>query len=201
MFWSAFHSFLKRNLLPLCCLAAALLIMACENDLRDVEKLANIQQEENVNISKDVTVVYSDSAKVKAELTSPELREYPDSIGQYEFKKGVLIRFFDEFGKESQRIRSDYALQKVKEGLTEFRKNVVVTMADGSVINTEELFYDEENQRYYNTVPISFHFKDQRGSAHANSFTSDINFKKIHGPGMTGDYLPSDKQQFPTFGN
>src|SRR5690606_10460511 len=79
--------------------SGALLFVACENDLSDVEKIANIQQEENVNISKDVTVIYSDSARVKAELTAPELREYPDSIAMYEFQKGVLIRFFDEEGK------------------------------------------------------------------------------------------------------
>lgn len=176
------------------------LLMSCENDLREVEKIANIQQEENVNISKNVTVTYSDSAQVKAELTSPELREYPDSLGIYEFQKGVLIRFFDEFGKESQRIRSDFAVQKVKEGLTEFRKNVLVNMADGSIIKTEELFYDEENQRYYNTQPITFDFKDERGSLQATSFTSDAGFKKIDGQNMTGFYIPSGEQTFPAFG-
>lgn len=175
--------------------------MGCENDLRDVEKIANIQQEENVNLSKDVTVIYSDSAIVKAELTSPELREYPDSIAMYEFQKGVLIRFFDEEATESQRIRSDYALQKVEEGLTEFRKNVVLTMADGSIIKTEELFYDEKKQIYYNTLPITFEMKDGRGSFQATSFISDANFKKIDGQNMTGYYIPSDDQQFPSFGN
>src|SRR5690606_5240609 len=118
--------------LPLVCLGAMLLI-ACENDLRDVEKFANIQQEENVNIYKEVTVIYSDSDTIKEELTAPELREYPDSIAMYEFQKGVLVRFFDENNQESQRIRSDYAVQKIEEGLTEFRKNVVLTMANGSV--------------------------------------------------------------------
>ncbi|MFD2537352.1 LptA/OstA family protein [Sphingobacterium chuzhouense] len=182
-------------------LLGALSFMACENDLRDVEKIANIQQEENVNISRDVTVIYSDSAKVKAELTAPELREYPDSIAMYEFQKGVLIRFFDEHGGESQRIRSDYAVQKINEGLTEFRKNVVVNMVDGSVIKTEELYFDEKKNIYYNSVPITFDFKDQRGSLQATSFISDTDFKKIDGQNMTGFYIPSGDQQLPSFGN
>jgi len=186
--------------LPLVCLGS-MLLMACENDLRDVEKIANIQQEENVNISKDVTVIYSDSATVKAELTAPELREYPDSIAMYEFQKGVLVRFFDENNQESQRIRSDYAVQKIEEGLTEFRKNVVLTMANGSVIKTEELLFDEKKQIYYNSVPITFDMKDSRGSFQATSFISDADFKKIDGQNMTGFYIPSGDQQFPSFGN
>ncbi|TYR38092.1 LPS export ABC transporter periplasmic protein LptC [Sphingobacterium phlebotomi] len=194
------HSYKKLSL-PLYVLLGTILFMACENDLRDVEKIANIQQEENVNISKDVTVIYSDSAKVKAELTAPELREYPDSIAMYEFQKGVLIRFFDEESQESQRIRSEYAVQKIEEGLTEFRKNVVITMANGSIIKTEELFYDEKKQIYYNTVPITFDMKDGRGSFQATSFISDTDFKKIDGQNMTGFYIPSDTQQFPSFGN
>jgi len=178
----------------------ATLFFSCENDLRDVEKVANIQEEENVNISKNVTVTYSDSAVVKAELTSPELREYPDSIGFYEFKKGILIRFFDKDRKESQRIKSDYAIQRNNEGLTEFRKNVVVNMADGSVIKTEELFYDEKKQIYYNTVPITFDMKDGRGAFQATSFTSDLNFNDIKGENMTGFYILNDQQQLPSFG-
>lgn len=182
-------------------LVGSILLMACENDLRDVEKIANIQEEENVNISTDVTVIFSDSANVKAELSGPELREYPDSIQMFEFQKGVLIRFFDEEGNESQRIRSDYAVRKVEEELTEFRKNVVVNMADGSVIKSEELFLDEKKDIYYNSVPITFEFKDQRGSLQATSFISDTEFKKIDGQNMTGYYVPSNNQQLPSFGN
>lgn len=72
----------------------ALLFFSCENDLKEVDRIANIKAEENVNISKHVNVIYSDSAVVKAELTGPELREYPDSTGKFEFRKGVLVRFF-----------------------------------------------------------------------------------------------------------
>lgn len=178
----------------------ALSFIGCENDLRDIERIANIQQEENVNISKHVTITYSDSAVVKAELTAPELREYPDSVGIYEFKKGVLIRFFDERGDESQRIKSDYASQKAKEGITEFRKNVVINMSNGSIIKTEELFFDEEKKIYYNTVPITFDLKDGRGSFQATSFVSDTDFKQIDGQNMTGFYVPSGNSQLPSFG-
>src|SRR5690606_32570382 len=97
------------SILPLSILLlGAILSSACENDMKDIDRMANIQQEEAVDISKDVIVVYSDSARVKAELTAPEMRVYHDTTnrtqGDYEFKKGVKIIFFDEQAKESQRI-------------------------------------------------------------------------------------------------
>jgi len=187
-----------RLLLPLLA-AGSTVFFSCENDLRDVDKVANIRDEENVNISREVTVTYSDSAVVKAELTAAELREYPDSIGLYEFQKGVQIRFFEPDGSEARRIRADYAIQRNYEGLTEFRKNVVITMADGSVIKTEELFHDENKQIYYNTVPISFDMKDGRGAFQASSFTSDTDLRDVKGESVTGFIIPNE-EHMPAFG-
>ncbi len=180
-------------------------LSSCENDLRDVSKIENIQQEEAVDISKDVKIILSDSAVVKAQLTGPEMRVYHDTTGNknsnYEFQKGIQIIFYDSEGKESQRIRSDYGKQRVLDGITEFKKNVVVNMADGSVIKTEELYYDEKKKIYYNDVPISFEFKDARGNLLATSFTSDTEFRNINGQNMTGFYIPSGNSQLPSFGN
>lgn len=187
-------------LLPLIILLTVV-SLSCENDLRDVAKVANIQEEEQVNISNDVIITYSDSAVVKAELTSPEMREYPDSIGLLEFQKGLVIHLFDEEGKQTQKVVADYGVQRINTNLTELRKNVVVTTADGGVIKTEELFYDQDKNIYYNTVPISFDFKDGRGSFHATSFISDAGFKKIDGQNATAVYIPTEDSQFPTFGN
>lgn len=187
--------------LSFACIIACAFYSSCVNDMKDIERIANIQEEEAVDVSKDVVIIYSDSARVKAELQSPEMRMYHDSTSNYEFQKGVLIIFFDENGVESQRIRSDYAIQRQSLGITEFRKNVVINMADGSVIKTEELFHDENKKIYYNTVPIVMHFKDSRGDLHATSFTSDLDFKEVDGKNMTGYYISSDDSQFPSFGN
>jgi len=172
---------------------------SCENDLRDVSKIENIQKEEAVDISKDVKIIYSDSAVVKAQLTGPELRIYHDSTGNYEFQKGLQIIFFDKDGKESQRIKSDYGVQRSLQGITEFRKNVVINMPDGSIVKTEELFYDENKKEYYNSVPISMEFKDERGNLQATSFRSDVDFKNIRGENMTGFRIMTPGQ-VPTFG-
>lgn len=203
---SAFKKHIYR-FIPLYCFSVigVFLLYSCENDMKDVNAIENIQKEEAVDISKNVRIIYSDSAQVKAELTGPEMRVYHDTTGNrnsnYEFPKGLKIIFFNAEGNESQRITSDYGRQRSIEGITEFKKNVVIHMTDGSIIKTEELYYDENKKIYYNSVPITFEFKDARGNLQATSFTSDTDFRNIQGENMTGFYIPSSTSQLPSFGN
>jgi hypothetical protein len=121
--------------------------------------------------------------------------------GNYEFKKGLQIIFFDKYGIENQRITADYGLQRAKDNIIELRKNVVITLSNGSIIKTEEFFYDQANKKYYNTVPITFEMKDGRGNFQGSSFTSDSDFNNIKAENMTGFYIPSNSGAFPSFGN
>ncbi|MFB2117949.1 LPS export ABC transporter periplasmic protein LptC [Parapedobacter sp. 2B3] len=179
-------------------LLGALLITACETDLKEVDRIAAIQAEEPVDISLGITVVYSDSAVVKAQMTAPEMRHYNIEEPYYEFQKGVTIVFYDENGAEAQRITSDYAIQKETQELIEFKGNVVITLADGSIIKTEELIHDQKANTFYNHVPIEAYFKDERGNLMGTSFTSDASFEDIVVQNMTGLRRLEDGQA-PTF--
>src|SRR5690606_3326120 len=119
----------------------------------------------------------------------------------YEFKKGVLIIFYDEQAKEIQRVTSKYAMQKPSENLTEFRDNVVITKIDGTVIKTEELIHDEKNKKYYGSQPITVEYTDGRTSAQGTSFTSDADFNNIVFTNGTAILYPSSNSTFPSFGN
>lgn len=198
------QNIIQSTSLLCCAMIGILLFVSCENDINEVNKIENIQEEEAVDISKDVKIIYSDSAFVKAQLTGPEMRIYHDTSGNrnsnYEFKKGLQIIFYDKDGVESQRIKSDYGIQRAKEELIEFKKNVVITMATGSIIRTEEFIFDQANKRYYNNVPITFEMKDGRGNFQGTSFTSDSDFNNIKAENMAGYYIPSNQSAFPTFG-
>ncbi len=137
-------------------LISGMLTGACENDLRDVERLASIEAEEPVDISYGVTVIYSDSAKVQAKMIAPELRDYNREENPYfELPKGILIIFYDENQKETQRVTAEYAISRQKERITELKRNVVVTRSDGVVFKSEELIWNENTGRFYNTIPFT----------------------------------------------
>ena len=165
-------------------LLGIVLLSACETDLKEVDRIAAIQAEEPVDISLGVTVVYSDSALVKAQMTAPEMRHYNVEEPYYEFQKGVTIVFYDENSVETQRITSDYAIQKETEELIEFRDNVIITRADGAVIKTEELIHDQKENTFYNNVPVTAFFKDG-DNLRGDYFTSNGDFTDVYIDNMT----------------
>src|SRR3546814_13740092 len=105
-------------------------------------------------------------------MTAPEMRYFNVEEPYYEFQKGVTIVFYDENSVETQRITSDYAIQKVAEELIEFRGNVVITRADGSIIKTEVLIHDQKANQFYNHVPLEAYFKTGQGHLMRNSLHS-----------------------------
>lgn len=192
----------KHDTLPLLLLFAvgAIFFTACEPDLKEVDRIANLKKEEAVDISRHVNVIYSDSSVVKAEMSAPEMRIKHDSTQVYEFPQGIKIIFYDKDVRETQRITSDYAIQHEAAKTTTFKKNVVVTMADGSIIKTDEIVYDEAHESFYNHMPITAYFKDNRGNLQGSSFTSDKDFKKINIQNSTGVMIVKDNSMFPSFG-
>lgn len=175
------------------------IFISCENDLAEVDRIASIQAEEPVDISKRVTVIFSDSAVVKAKLVAPEMRNYTEvDEPYYEFKEGITIYFYDPNGKETQRITADYAIRKELKELVEFRNNVVITRADGVIIKTEELIHDEGENIFYNFQPITGYSSDGRNTFQGASFKSDGAFKNIEVQNTTGTVF-MDESRKPGF--
>src|SRR5690606_23884684 len=134
---------------------ALLLLSACENDLKEVERISNQKIEDPVDISYGVKVIYSDSSIVKAQLTTPKMLHFNTKDPYYEFPEGGVLIMYDSTRKETQRVRANYAIQRVNSGITELRKNVVATRADGMTLKSEELIWDENQKRFYSNLPVT----------------------------------------------
>lgn len=172
---------------------------ACETDTREVDRLANIEAELPVDISRGVTVIFSDSAVVKAKIVASEMRQFMDSDQPYyDFPEGITIYFYDPEGVQTQQITADYAIRYEYEERVEFRHNVVITRADGIRIETEELMHDEKEETFYNSVPIAGFSADGRNTFHGSSFRSDAALKNIEVQNTTGNvFLEGDRVPLP----
>lgn len=182
------HAFTPYNKLLVYIVSFSALIFAgCENDLREVERISSIQEEVPVDASYGVTIIYSDSALVKAKLTAPEMLHYNTEDPYYEFPKGGLLIFYGPDQKETQRVKADYAIQKEKTGITELRKNVVATRADGLVIKSDELFWDENKRIFYSNKQVTL---TRDGSVQTGtSFWSNEDFTSIEFTSLVGDLI------------
>lgn len=144
-----------RQLSISCFLTGCFFLASCENDLKDVEKIASQNRGVPVDITYGVTAIYSDSAVVKAKFTTPEFRTYKTKNPYSEMPKGVTIIFYDEKRQESARITSDLAIRREKEQVVEFRKNVVVTDAAGNTFKSEELLWYEALHKIVSKQPVT----------------------------------------------
>jgi len=132
-----------------------LLLNACENSLSDIKKIASQEENKPISRSTGVDIIYSDSAKVKARLITPLMIEYDDAVKPYhEMPKGVKIIFYDDNLNVKGTITADYGVQREKENIIEFRKNVVATNAQGETFKSDELIDDQTAKKLYSNKPV-----------------------------------------------
>lgn len=168
------------------CLILLFGLSSCENDLKDVERISSQKIEDPVDISYGVTVIYSDSAVVKAKLTSPEMKHFNTAEPYYEFPQGGLLLLYDKDGNETERVTSEYAIQRENTGVTELRKNVVVTRSDGLVIKSEELIWDDNKKIFYSDLPVTL---IREGTVqHGTSFWANEDFSVVEATSLIGDF-------------
>ena len=186
--------FALKFLLAACLLAAGSFVSSCENSLNDIQKISAKEENRLISKSTGVDLIYSDSAKVKAHMTAPVLISYDDAPKPYkEFPKGIKIIFYDEFLKEKGNIVSDWAVQRDKENRMEFRKNVVVTNAEGQIFKSEELIYDMTAKKMYSNKPVQI-LMSGGDIMEGTGADSNESFYPWHIKGSTGVFHVNEKE-------
>lgn len=130
-------------------LSILLALCACENDLAEVNRL--VQKEEVFfETAKEVEMLYSDSAIVRVRIKSPTLRRYLDKQNPREvFPDGILVEFLSEYGRPTSHLSARQAIRYEKENRIIVRDSVVWVSRKKERLETEELIFEEENDRVY----------------------------------------------------
>ena len=170
------------------------LFSACENDLKDVEQISAKKLIVPVDKTTGVTVIYSDSAVVKAKMITPEYLHYKTDKPYIEMKKGVTLIFYDAEQQETSRVKSDYAIRRENEKLVELKRNVVATNNKGQTFKSEELIWDETKGRFFSNRLVSI--TSQGNTLFGTNFWSNQDFSYYEINQATGDLSLTDKQGF-----
>lgn len=134
------------------CLFSLSLFTACENDINDVNALFS-RDETQVETATGVEMLYSDSAILKLRIVSPKLVRHLDKKDPYqEFPEGLTVEFFSADGKTvTGRMTANYAERYDNTNKFIVRDSVVWTGGVGERLETEELTWEEENDRVHTT--------------------------------------------------
>ncbi|MCF8318939.1 MAG: LPS export ABC transporter periplasmic protein LptC [Sphingobacteriaceae bacterium] len=171
-----------------------LFLLSCENNLKDVERVAAKPSTIPVDKSTGVELIFSEGATVKAKLLTPELLYFHTAKPYYEMKKGLTIIFLDLKQQESSRVVADYGMRKDFDKTIELRRNVVVTSHDGKTFKSEELIWDENARRFYSTKMVAIQTATQL--IYGTRFWANEDFSYYEIDQSTGNFDIGKQQGF-----
>lgn len=185
----------KFSHLYLPALFICMLSASCENSLNDIKKIQSAEADKPISRSTDVDIIYSDSAKVKAHLTAPLEIDHDDATKPYkEMSNGVKIVFYEDDLSIKGTITSQYAIEKDKENLIEFHKNVVAKNAQGETFKSDELIYDETSKKLYSNKPVQI-IMTNGNIMNGTGFNSNESLYPWHIDQSTGTFHVTENQQ------
>ncbi len=162
---------------------AVTMFFSCKNNFKEVQKIG-ISENEPIGIAQDISLKYTDSARLKAHLISPKMLDFSNRDFAYnEFPEGIDLTLYDEQERKST-VVSDYAIVYDKTNLIDLQGNVVLTTHDGNVLNAEQLYYDQVKNWIFTNQPVRFSTKDQ--IINGNGFDSNMDFSKARVLEITG---------------
>ncbi len=132
--------------LMLCCLMVG---YGCENDLAEVQRLAT-EEDLGKEVATDVRLIYSDSAIVRVQVESPRMIRYTDKKEpRQEFPEGLTAHFYAPNLQETSTLSAGYGVRYEREQRVVLRDSVVWHSINGEQLETEELIWDEKNERIH----------------------------------------------------
>jgi len=150
-FWDIFP---KRSLIKSIVLAVAMLI-SCKNDIEVISSLANIDNLPSQTIF-NLETIYTDSAKIQLIVKSKLVKRYNQEEYPYlEFPKGMECFFYDENEIVESQLSTKYAIYHEVDELWEAKDSIVIINANGEILNTEQLFWDENKKLIYTNKFVS----------------------------------------------
>lgn len=139
---------------------------ACENDIAVVNSITSATEKKlPLETSRNVEFLYSDSAIVRAKLTSPQIDRYGGTKPYLELPIGMNIVFYQATKKEQTTLTANYGIAHdngngVIEKM-EAKGNVIVINEKGEKLNTEHLIWNAFTKKIYTDDFVKITTKDQ----------------------------------------
>ena len=144
--------------------AVAFVVYSCKGKLGEAEKLD--LQETPVQVVDDMFIVQTENGKTKMRAEAPRMEKYEkgDSLDYELFPEGFFVFGFDESGKLETEIVADNArhlkYDDGRESWEAFGNVVVKNLINQEVMETDTLYWDQENEKIYTHCYVRMYSPD-----------------------------------------
>ena len=130
-------------------LALFLPLTACVNDPAEVEEFVR-RFDVDTEVAYGIRMIYSDSAKVRVIVTAPTMHNFQGrGDDRQEFPDGLKVVFYDELGDSTSTLIANWGVYRQRGNEITVRDSVVWESVDEQRLETEELNWDEGNERIH----------------------------------------------------
>ncbi len=176
------------NILTKAVILIAAFVVSCstsktEEELAEFNKL---QDSLSIEVAKDVKIVYTDSAILRAKIFAPTMKRKPDADEPYlEMPDGVKANFFNEYGDLQSSLSARYAINYERKDIIEIRDSVRVININDEEFKTDELIWDKKKRTVTSDKPVRVRIRDEK-IIMAEGFESDESFIRYTFKKVTG---------------
>ncbi|MBS1587948.1 MAG: LPS export ABC transporter periplasmic protein LptC [Bacteroidetes bacterium] len=125
-------------------------IAACHNDPKEIASLTEARTAYQLDKADDVTLIYSEHGHVKAKVFAKQYISNDAAKPPYmDMKNGIKAEVYDDSMHVESTLTANYARYYVKQGNFLIRDNIVVVNKKGETLNTEELVWNQQVQKFY----------------------------------------------------
>jgi LPS export ABC transporter protein LptC len=139
----------------LCCL----LFAACENSKEELQALSG--KRIAVEQAKFIESYLSQGGKMRARLTAPVMNRYQTDSPYIEFPNTLHVDFFNDSLKVESQLNAKYGRYRETEQKVFLRDSVTVFNIKKDTLRSEELWWDQNSQKFYTDKPVQIHQPDK----------------------------------------
>ena len=136
-----------------------LLFSSCENDPREIELLT--KKTDLIEEAKTVESYLSQSGVMKAKLTAPLMYRYQRDTVYTEFPNTLHVDFYDDSVRVESWLTAKYGIYYDNLNKVFLRDSVTVINNEGDTLRCPELWWDQNQQKFYTDKPARLDGKDK----------------------------------------
>ncbi|PIE84420.1 MAG: LPS export ABC transporter periplasmic protein LptC [Bacteroidia bacterium] len=158
----------------LCLALAGLWLCCCSNRPDQIAQYSDLEKAPMLTAD-SIELLYTEHGRPVAKVRAKAMTSMKEGEGSYdEFPQGIEVYSYSDSGRVKAMIRAKYAKYERDRKLWDARNDVVAVNEEGDSIRTEQIYWDEANQRVYTNANVRI--RQERVILYGKGFESDDRF-------------------------
>lgn len=141
-------------------IGSCLFVSSCENSQRSLDEWQ--KKREMVEEARNIQTYFSQSGQLRSRLTAPVMRRYTSDTVYVHFPQSLRMIFFDSAAHEQSRLEARQGTYYESLNKAYLKDSVVVANVNGDTLWTPDLWWDQNNQRFYTDRRVRIYRKGDR---------------------------------------